>query len=264
MKKVTTESNDKREYKPDSFFDKIISFSLNKRGLIVGLTALIITMGSFVIYNQNIDVLPDLNRPVVTVIAEAHGMAPREVETLVTIPLESSLSGAPGVKKIRSVSKRGVTLLQIEFDWGTDVYINRQVVSEKLVNVQKDLPADIQPLLGTISSIMGEIQLIGLHSENGKISLKELRTLADWTIRKRLLAITGISEVIVMGGEVKEYQIIINREKLSKLDISFESITDNLHNLSINTTGGFLEKNGKEFIIRNIGSIRQNIDKKSD
>ena len=256
---MTNKKTVNEEYKilinKKSFFNKVIAFSLRKKQFIIGLAILLFTVGSFIIYNLSVDVLPNLNRPVVTVLVEAHGLAPREVETLVAIPLESALNGAPGVQKIRSVSKRGMAMLQIEFAWGSNVYRNRQIVSEKLVTAQKDIPSDIQPLLGPISSIMGEIQLIGLHSKDGKSNLKSIRTLADWKIRKRLLAIPGISNVIVMGGEAKEYHILINSDKLAQHNISLKELHEWLTNMSNNTTGGFLEKGGKEYIIRNIGAI---------
>ena len=238
-----------------SIFNHIIAFSLKKRQMIAGLALLLFGAGSYISYNLSVDVLPNLNRPVVTVLVEAYGLAPGEVETLVTIPLESALGGAPDVQKIRSVSKRGIAMLHVEFAWGSRVYRNRQIVSEKLVTVQKDLPEDIVPLLGPISSIMGEIQLIGLHSKTGETNLRDLRTLADWRIRKRLLAIPGISNVIVMGGEAKEYHILIDSDKLAYYNISLKQLHEWLTDMSNNTTGGFLEKDGKEYIIRNIGAL---------
>lgn len=243
------------EIEKNSIFNQIIAFSLQKRKLIAGLSFLIFTGGSFIAYNLSVDVLPNLNRPVVTVLMEAHGLAPKEVETLVTIPLESALNGAPGVQKIRSVSKRGIAILQVEFEWGTNVYTNRQIVSEKLVTAAKDLPSGIAPIMGPISSIMGEIQLIGLSSKKGQTSLREIRTLADWTIRKRLLTIPGISNVVVMGGEAKEYHILLDSERLAFYNIPLKEIYESLTNMSNNTSGGFVEKDSKEFIIRNIGAI---------
>ncbi|MCP4136335.1 MAG: efflux RND transporter permease subunit [bacterium] len=238
-----------------SFFDRIIFFSLKQRRMVLVLAAIVVAAGSFIISNMPIDVLPDLNRPVVTVLAEAHGLASGEVERVVVVPLESVLNGAPGVNRIRSVAKRGIAILQVEFDWGSDIYRCRQVVSEKITSIQRDLPGDIRPILGPISSIMGEIQLIGLHSKNGETSLMELRTLADWTIRKRLLSIPGLSNAIVMGGEAKEYKILIDSKKMANQDISFGEIVHALQGLGLNTTGGFIENKGRELVIRNIGSI---------
>lgn len=238
-----------------TFFDRIILFSLRNRGIVVGLSTLLLIIGTYFISTLNIDVFPNLNRPVVTVLVEAHGLAPREVETLVTIPLEAAINGATGVRKIRSVSKRGISMLQVEFDWGTNIYINRQVISEKISTAENNLPPDIKPVLGPISSIMGEIQLIGIHSKTGETSIKEIRTLADWTLQKRLLSISGVSNVIVIGGEAKEYHILIDSNKLANRNISFSEVHDWLSNLSSNTSGGFLEKDGQEYIIRNIGKV---------
>lgn len=238
-----------------SLFDRIIAYSLRRRAMVIISSAVLLIIGSVILNEQKIDVLPDLNRPVVTVLAEVHGLAPEEVEKLVTIPLEASLSGSPGVSRVRTVSKRGVSIAQIEFDWDTDIYRNRQIVAEKLSTLQADLPRGVQPAIGPVSSIMGEIQLIGITSKNGVTGPRELRTLADWTVRKRLLAIPGVSTVIVMGGEAKEYHILIRGDRMGTLDIPFDQMIENLKGLGGVSSGGFIERDGKEFVIRNIGSL---------
>lgn len=238
-----------------SILDHLIEISLLYRGKVLAITLLTVLVAGGMLFRQSIDVLPDLNRPVVTVIAEAHGMAPAEVENLVTIPIESALSGAAGITGIRSVSKRGVTLIKAEFEWGSDIYRNRQIVSEKLSTLESRIPDDISPQLGPISSIMGEIQLIGLYSRSGETSLRELRTIADWRLRRQLLTINGVSNVIVIGGYAKEYHIIIESEKLAEFNVSFETVQSYLKGVGSNTTGGFLQKDGREYVIRNIGEL---------
>lgn len=228
---------------------------MKNRRVVLSLSLLLLGMGSFFVSTLNIDVFPNLNRPVVTVIVEAHGLAPEEVETWVTMPLEAAINGATGVRKIRSVSKRGIAMLQVEFDWGTNVYRNRQIISEKISTAENSFPQDVKPILGPISSIMGEIQLVGLHSKNNETSIKDIRTIADWGLRRRLLGIAGISSVVVLGGEVKEFHILIDSDKIAARNISFADVHTWLANISANTGGGFLEKGRQEYIIRNIGKI---------
>ncbi|HSV95943.1 MAG TPA: efflux RND transporter permease subunit [Spirochaetota bacterium] len=246
---------DNNDFNAESLFDRIIAFSLRRRSTICACAAMLLIAGTVILSGQKIDVLPDLNRPVVTVLAEAHGLAPEEVEKLVTLPIEASLSGSPGVTRVRSVSKRGISIAQVEFDWDTDIYRNRQIVSEKLSVIQNDLPRGVQPGIGPVSSIMGEIQLIGITSNNGSTGPRELRTVADWTVRKRLLSVPGVSSVIVMGGEAKEYHILIKSEQMGILDISFDQMAESLRGLGGVSSGGFIERAGKEFVIRNIGLL---------
>lgn len=236
--------------------DRIIKFSLSHRLLVVAFSALLVSYGGWVATNLPIDVFPDLNRPTVTVMTEATGLAPEEVETLVTFPLETALNGLPGVERVRSNSGVGLSIVYIEFAWGTDIFRNRQLVQEKLSLAQEKIPKNITPIMGPISSIMGEIQLIGLTSKDPSIKPMDLRTLADWTIRPRLLSIPGIAQVISIGGGVRQYQILLSAEKIQKLQLSIEDIETNLSKVSLNSTGGFINIEKNESLIRVIGAIR--------
>jgi Cu(I)/Ag(I) efflux system membrane protein CusA/SilA len=216
--------------------------------------------GAFVLVNLPVDVFPDLNRPTVNIMTEAPGMAPEEVETLVTLPLETVLNGLPGVERVRSSSGIGLSVLYVEFAWGTEIYRNRQLVAEKLAIAKEKLPQNVTPVMGPISSIMGEIQLLGLTSEDGKLSPIELRTIADWVIRPRLLSVPGVAQVIAIGGGMKQYQILLSSEKLQLFRLSLEDVGHNLSHLSQNTTGGFIDLNNKEYLIRNIGMVKSEDD----
>lgn len=233
----------------------IIRFSLNNRALVMVTSLALLIYGGWLAKNLPVDVFPDLNRPVVTVITESHGLAPEEVETLVTIPIETSLNGMPGVQRVRSSSGIGVSIIYVEFDWGTDIYINRQLVSEKLQLAKERLPLGITPVMGPISSIMGEIQFVGVVSPDDSLTAMDLRTLADWTIRPRLLSIPGISQIVVMGGELKQYQILVSIVKLQNRGMSIEDFKDALKSISENTTGGFIDIGEKEFLIRPLGRV---------
>lgn len=211
--------------------------------------------GAWLLKSLPVDVFPNLNRPTVTVLTEAHGLAPEEVETLVTLPIESILNGTPGVLRLRSSSGIGMSIIYIEFDWGTEIFHNRQLIAERLQLLEGRLPKDVQPSMGPVNSIMGEIQFIGVTSPDSKVSPMELRTLADWNLRPRLMAIPGISQIVVMGGEVKQYQILVSSEKLQKKAISLEDLKHALSEISENTTGGFLNIDTKEFLIRPLGRV---------
>lgn len=235
--------------------DLLIRFSL-KRRLVVGLAALAVCVyGAWLLPSLPVDVFPNLNRPTVTVLTEAHGLAPEEVETLVTLPIESVLNGTPGVLRLRSSSGIGISIIYVEFDWGTEIFRNRQLVAERLQLLESRLPAGMQPVMGPVTSIMGEIQFIGVTSPEEKVSPMDLRTLADWTLRPRLMTIPGISQVVVMGGEVKQYQILISSEKLQRKAISLEDLKHALSEISENTTGGFIDVSDKEYLIRPIGRV---------
>ena len=233
----------------------IIRFSLKHRLTVAIFTVVICVYGAWLLPNLPVDVFPNLNRPTVTVMTEAHGLAPEEVETLVTLPIESVLNGTPGVLRTRSSSGLGVSIVYVEFDWGTDIFKNRQLVAERLQLVQSRLPVGMQPTMGPVTSIMGEIQFIGVTSPGGQVSPMDLRTLADWTLRPRLMTVPGVSQVIVMGGELKQYQILVSSNKLQRKNISLEDLKRALSEISENTTGGFIDINEKEFLIRPIGRV---------
>lgn len=235
--------------------DYLIKFSLKKRILLGIIVLAVCAYGAWLLPGIPVDVFPNLNRPTVTILTEAHGLAPEEVETLVTLPVESVLNGTPGVLRLRSSSGIGLSLIYVEFDWNTEIYRNRQLIAERLQLLEGALPADIKPVMGPVNSIMGEIQILGLTSSNPEISPMELRTLADWVLRPRLMTIPGISQVIVMGGEVKQYQILVSSEKLQRKAVSLEELKDALSEMSENTTGGFINVNEKEFLIRPIGRV---------
>lgn len=235
--------------------DFLIHLSL-KRRLVVGLAALAVCVyGAWLLPSLPVDVFPNLNRPTVTVLTEAHGLAPEEVETLVTLPIESVLNGTPGVLRLRSSSGIGISIIYVEFDWGTEIFRNRQLIAERLQLLESRLPPGMQPIMGPVTSIMGEIQFIGVTSPKGKVSPMDLRTLADWTLRPRLMTIPGISQVVVMGGEVKQYQILVSGEKLQRRAVSLEDLKHALAEISENTTGGFIDVGDKEFLIRPIGRV---------
>nr|WP_295905761.1 efflux RND transporter permease subunit [uncultured Bdellovibrio sp.] len=240
--------------------DRIIRFSLTHRLFVIALGVLIMAYGLFTVSQMPVDVFPDLNRPTVNIMTEAPGMAPEEVETLVTLPLETVLNGLPGVERVRSTTGIGLSVIYVEFGWETDIYRNRQLVAEKLQLAKEKLPQGVTPVMGPIASIMGEIQLIGLSSADGKVSPLDLRTLADWTIRPRLLAIPGVAQVISIGGGVKQYQILLSAEKIQKAQLPLEDIEKALSKISLNTTGGYIDIDKKEFLIRNIGTIRSEED----
>lgn len=232
----------------------LIRFSLRHRLLLLISASAVSVYGMWLLPRIPVDVFPNLNRPTVSVLTEAKGLAPEEVETLVTLPIESVLNGTPGVLRVRSTSGIGISILYVEFDWNTDIYRNRQLVAERLQLLAGQLPTGITPVMGPISSIMGEIQFVGLMGD-GNVSPMELRTLADWTIRPRLMTTPGVSQVVVMGGEVKQYQILVSSRKLQTKGLSLEDLKKSLGEISDNTTGGFININEKEFLIRPMGRV---------
>jgi CzcA family heavy metal efflux pump len=235
--------------------NRIIRFALNHRLLVIAVTALVIVYGALTVRNLPIDVFPDINKPTVTIMTEAHGMAPEEVETRVTFPIESVLNGLPGVERVRSQSGIGLSAIYVEFEWNTDIYRNRQLVQEKLALAKERLPRDISPVMGPVSSLMGQIQQIALYSEDDSVAPMEVRNIAEWVLRPRLMTIPGVAQVISIGGGLKQYQILLSAEKINKFQISLEHIDKELAQISQNTTGGFLEKGTQEFLVRNIGVV---------
>jgi CzcA family heavy metal efflux pump len=233
-----------------SMLDLVIKFALRNRTLIIALAALLTAWGGKVMMQMPIDVFPDLNRPTVTVIAEAGGLAPEEVETLITTPLETSLNGLPGVIRVRSASSIGLAIVWVEFDWGTDLFTNRQLVSEKLATLDERIPDGVVPIMGPVSSLMGEIMLIGMTAKT--TPLPDVRTMADWVIRPRLLAVPGVSQIIPIGGGVKEIHVRVDPRRLRELGLSLQSVKDAVANSGLNTTGGFVESGYLEFLVRNI------------
>ena len=220
--------------------NKLIQFSLHNRLFVVAFAALIMVYGVITIINLPVDVLPDLNRPRVTIFLESNGLAPEEIETQVILPVETSLNGAPGVEVVRSSAAIGIGMVFVEFDWKTDVYRARQLVAEKLQTVQ--LPNGITPVMGPISSVMGQIMLIGVSSDTTNPA--DLRTLADFTIRRRLMSIKGVSQVIPIGGERKQYQVLVSSDKLRQFNLSIDDIDSALQLTNQNTTGNFFNRLG--------------------
>ena len=233
----------------------IIRFSLQNRLLVIAASVFLVVYGGYVMVNLPVDVLPDINRPMVTIMTESHGLAPEEVERLVTFPLETLLNGATNVERVRSQSAPGLSIIWVEFGWDTNVYIARQIVNERLQLASAQLPPEVVPVMGPISSIMGGIHLISLRAEEESISGLELRTLADWTIRPRILAIPGVAQVVNMGGGVRQYQVLVNPQRMRDFSISLAELERAIGFSNSATSGGFLNRGGQEYLIRNMGRI---------
>ena len=231
----------------------ILRASLHGRLVVLVVAALLIVFGVWTTLQLPVDVFPDLNRPTVTILTEAPGLAPEEVEALVTRPIETAMNGAPGVERVRSSSAVGLSIVYVEFAWGTDIYRDRQLVSERLQLVRDQLPETAEATMGPISSIMGEIALIGIESPNGSVPPFELRTLGEQTIGRRLLTIPGISQVIAIGGGLKQYVVQPNPELLAAANLSLNDVVEAVEQSNVNTTGGFVSQGGRELVVRNVG-----------
>ncbi|WP_304967272.1 efflux RND transporter permease subunit [uncultured Muribaculum sp.] len=231
--------------------NKIIKISLNNRVAVIAAAALLLLAGCITLLRMEVDIFPDLNAPTVVIMTEAPGLAPEEVEQLVTYPIETAVNGAAGVRRVRSSSATGFSVVWAEFNWDTDVYHARQTVSEKLAGIGNNLPPEAgTPMLGPQSSILGEMMIVSLTSKNGETSLEQLRTIADRTISPRLMALGGISQVSVIGGDVRQYQIMLSPEKMKYHGISLQEVVDATENMNSNASGGVMYDYGNEYIIK--------------
>jgi CzcA family heavy metal efflux pump len=234
--------------------DPIIRWSISNRLAVVIAAAVLVAYGTWTTVKMPVDVFPDLTAPTVTVVTEAHGLAPQEVESLVTIPIESSVNGATGVRRVRSSSGIGISIVWVELDWGTDIYVARQIVNEKLQLVAGHLPPDIPaPTLAPISSVMGEVLFIALRGEG--LDPMAVREAADWTVRRRLLAIPGVAQVVPIGGAVRQYQVKIDPDRLRAFEVSLDEVTKAIEESNQNSTGGFYVHGAQESLIRAVGRI---------
>src|SRR5262245_58959424 len=235
----------------------IIRFSLRNRMLVIAIALFLLGYGGWLASRLPIDVFPSLDRPRVVVITEAPGMAPEEIETLITFPIETVLNGATGVEAVRSQSDVGLSMINVEFGWGTDIYNDRQVVAERLAVVSERLPEGVRPQLAPISSIMGQSVILGIYSDNGAASPMELRALADWTVRQRLLTIPGVAQVIVMGGERKQFQVLVDPNSLQRYGVTLRDVKQALRESNQNTAGGYLDEQGpNEYLVRSLGRVK--------
>lgn len=235
--------------------NSIIKMALRQRAATIVISLLLLILGLWEAMNLPIDVFPDLNRPVVTVMTESSGLAPEEIEAQVTLPIENVLNGLPGLLRLRSNSGPGISIVHAEFDWGTDLFKNRQIVAERLQLAKGKLPNDITPIMTPSSSVMGEIMFVALTSPEGTVTPMELRTLAEWTLRPRLLSIPGVSQVISIGGDLKQFQILVSAQKLQSKGMTLEDLKHSLSEIGLNTSGGFIDIGEKEYLIRTIGKI---------
>lgn len=231
--------------------NKIIRFSLQNRLLVLVAAILLLIGGTYTAFHTEVDVFPDLNAPTVVVMTEANGMAAEEVEQLVTFPIETAVNGATNVRRVRSSSTTGFSVVWVEFEWDTDIYLARQIVSEKLAAVGESLPDNVgKPTLGPQSSILGELLIVGLTADS--TSMQDLRTLADWTIRPRLLSTGGVAQVAVLGGDIKEYQILIHPDRMRHYGVTLGEVMAVSRNMNQNTNGGVIYEYGNEYIVRGV------------
>ena len=237
--------------------DRLIRWSIDNRFLVLVGAGLLLTAGTVTAVRMPVDVFPDLTAPTVTVLTEAHGMAPEEVETLVTFPIETAVNGATGVRRVRSATSQGISIVWVEFDWGTDIFRARQIVNEKIQLVASALPGGVgTPTLAPISSIMGEIMLIAVTGD-ASVSPMDMRSVADWTIRRRLLAVPGVAQVVPLGGEVKQYQVLVDPSRLVAFDVTLEDALRAAEGSNVNASGGVFMDRGQEYLIRATGRVQR-------
>jgi HME family heavy-metal exporter len=235
-------------------FNLIVTASLRNRVFVLAASLLLVGLGTWLIPKLNVDVLPDLNRPTVTIQTESHGLAPEEVEQLVTVPLESAMQGLPGVTRVRSTSSLGLSFLYVEFEWGAEIYRARQQVAERLASVQAQMPPDIRPAIGPITSVMGEIMLVAVAGEQA--DPMDLREVAEFDLRPRLLAIPGVAQVIPIGGLVREYRVAPDPARMRQLGVTLDEVEQTVRGFSQNAGGGFIDDRSQEFVIRTLGRER--------
>lgn len=234
-------------------FKWLLENSLSNRLLVLIISVVLMGYGAFTLSKTPVDVFPDLNKPTVTIITESGGMAAEEVEQLITFPLETTMNGLPNVESVRSISSAGLSFIYVTFDWNTEIFRARQMVSERLSSMEDGLPTGIMPRMGPVSSIMGEIMQVAIPIDVTKISPMAVREYADWVLRPRLMAISGVAQVIPIGGEVRQFQVQPHTVKMAELGITHDQISNALKGFSSNTSGGFLELNGREYLIRHLG-----------
>lgn len=238
--------------------NNLIAWSLRNRVFVLAVAAIMLVAGAWTASRMPVDVFPDLTAPTVTVLTEAHGMAPEEVEALVSFPIETAVNGATGVRRVRSSTAQGISVIWVEFEWGTDIFRDRQIVSEKLQSVASALPNGVSaPVLAPVSSVMGEIMMIGLTGTQPPL---ELRTVADWTLRRRLLALPGVAQVIPIGGEVKQYQVLADPARMLATGITLDEVLRAAAGSNANASGGVYMDRGQEYVIRGIGRIQSAAD----
>ncbi|WP_160123329.1 efflux RND transporter permease subunit [Rhodovarius lipocyclicus] len=234
-------------------FNTLVGFSLRNRLFVLIAAAIILAYGGWTLAGLPVDVFPDLNKPTVTLMTEAEGMAPEEAEQLVSFPIETAMNGLPGVTRVRSVSSVGLSIVFVEFDWGADIWRARQQVNERLGQVAAQLPPRVQPVMAPVSSIMGEIMLVAMTAPaDGSVSPMELRTLADWVMRPQLLTIPGVSQIIPIGGEVRQFRVMPDLRRMQLLDIRMEALETALRQFGTNAGGGYVDQAGREYLIRNL------------
>jgi HME family heavy-metal exporter len=226
-------------------FDFLIRTSLRQRLLVLGIAALLLVYGGLAVRETPVDVFPDLNKPTVTLMTEAGGMAPEEVEQLVSFPIEAAMNGMPGVTRVRSVSGVGLSLVFVEFGWGSEIFRNRQQVAERLGLVREQMPPGIVPQMGPVASIMGEITLIAIPADPARVSPMAVREYADWVVRPRLLTLPGVAQVVPIGGEVRQIRVEPDLARMRALGISIDQVEAALRGFGNNTSGGFLERGSR-------------------